>query len=131
MRFFHTSLFLHIFLHFNLQTSKCAKYADTLKIKSGDLKNNIFTGKIMLNNIKKDIEGITIRFNYHCVLQYKYSFNAISSNFPDTTSELNQYSNDNRRIEIKKALKAGKMILNHLKSVNIAPRIMEVEDFLE
>ncbi|KMQ97151.1 laminin subunit alpha-1 [Lasius niger] len=86
-------------------TSKCAKYADTLKIKSGDLKNNIFTGKIMLNNIKKDIE--------------------------DTTSELNQYSNDNRRIEIKKALKAGKMILNHLKSVNIAPRIMEVEDFLD
>ncbi|XP_029679159.1 laminin subunit alpha-1-like [Formica exsecta] len=85
--------------------SKCAKYADTLKIKSGDLKNNIFTGKIMLNNIKKDIEG--------------------------TTSELNQYSNDNRRIEIKKALKTGKMILNHLKSVNIAQRVMEVENFLD
>ncbi|XP_072763928.1 laminin subunit alpha-1 isoform X2 [Anoplolepis gracilipes] len=85
--------------------SKCAKYADTLKIKSGDLKNNIFTGKIMLNNFKKDIE--------------------------DTTSQLNQYSNDNRRIEIKKALKTGKMILNHLKSVNIGQRITEVENFLD
>lgn len=66
----------YIYLHFILQTNKYAKYADTLKFKSGDLKNNIFTGKIMLNNLKKDIEGITICFNYHwkIALSYKYYF---------------------------------------------------------
>lgn len=65
MRFFSYKLFYISFCISNLQMSKCANYADTLKIKSGDLKNNIFTGKIMLNNIKKDIEGITFYFNYH------------------------------------------------------------------
>lgn len=120
-------------MHFILQTNKCVKYADTLKLKSGDLKNNIFTGKIMLNNFKKDIEGITsvlITTEKFC-RDINTTFNAIFFNFSDTISELNQYSNDNKRIEIKKALKTGKMILNHLKSVNIAQRIMEVENFLE
>lgn len=85
--------------------NKQAKYADTLKTKSGDLQNNVFTAKITLDNLRKDIG--------------------------DTTSELNQYSNDNKRIEIKKALKTAKMILNYLKSVDIARRTTEVENFLD
>ncbi|XP_039307072.1 laminin subunit alpha-1 isoform X3 [Solenopsis invicta] len=85
--------------------NKLAKHADTLKTKSGDLKNNIFTAKIMLDNLRKNIG--------------------------DTTLELNQYSNDNRRIEIKKALKTAKSILNYLKSVDIASRTTEVENFLD
>ncbi|XP_036145001.1 laminin subunit alpha-1 isoform X3 [Monomorium pharaonis] len=85
--------------------NKRAKYADTLKTQSGDLKNNIFTAKITLDNLKRNIG--------------------------DTTAELNQYSNDNRRIEIKKALKTAKSILNYLKSVDIARRTTEVENFLD
>ncbi|RLU21684.1 hypothetical protein DMN91_006060 [Ooceraea biroi] len=85
--------------------NKLAKHADTLQTESGDLRNNIFTAKLELDKLKKDIE--------------------------DTTSQLHQYSNDNRRIGIKKALKTGKMILNQLKSVDIAKRTMKVENFLD
>jgi len=38
--------------------NKNAKHADILKTKSGDLKNNVFTAKIMLDNLRRDIEGI-------------------------------------------------------------------------
>nr|XP_012216711.1 PREDICTED: laminin subunit alpha-1-like [Linepithema humile] len=82
-----------------------AKYADTSRIKSNDLKNNIFTAKIELNKLRRDID--------------------------DTISQLNQYTNNNRKIEIKKALKTAKIILNHLKSVDITKKTMEVEDFLD
>ncbi|KAL6255156.1 hypothetical protein P5V15_013489 [Pogonomyrmex californicus] len=85
--------------------NKQATHADMLKTKSGDLKNNVFTIKLMLDNLKRDIG--------------------------DTISQLNQYSNDNRRIEIKKALKTAKMILNRLKSVDIAKKTTEVENFLD
>ncbi|KAL0132326.1 hypothetical protein PUN28_000249 [Cardiocondyla obscurior] len=85
--------------------NKNVKHADTLKTKSGDLKNNVFTGKIMLDNLRKNINN--------------------------TISQLHQYSNDNRKIEIKKALKTAKTILNYLKSVDIARRTTEVETFLD
>ncbi|XP_077268130.1 wing blister isoform X1 [Temnothorax americanus] len=85
--------------------NKHAKHAGTLKTKSGDLRNNVFTAKVTLDNLRKDIG--------------------------DTISELNQYSNDNRKIEIKKALKTAKTILNYLKSVDIAKRTTKVENFLD
>lgn len=44
--------------HIILQFNKHAKHADILKTKSGDLKNNVFTTKITLDNLRKDIEGI-------------------------------------------------------------------------
>ena len=127
---------IHFLFYFNLQMNKNAKYADTLKTKGGDLKNNVFTAKIMLDNLRKDIEGLlSQKFVLFVViiitLQYKYFQNNLFSQTPGTTSELNQYSNDNRRIEIKKALKTAKTILNYLKSVDIAKRTTEVENFLE
>ncbi|XP_024867463.1 laminin subunit alpha-1 isoform X2 [Temnothorax curvispinosus] len=85
--------------------NKHAKHVGTLKTKSGDLRNNVFTAKVTLDNLRKDIG--------------------------DTISELNHYSNDNRKIEIKKALKTAKTILNYLKSVDIAKRTTEVENFLD
>lgn len=39
-----------------------AKHADTLKTRSGDLKNNIFSAKIELDNLRRNIEGIVICF---------------------------------------------------------------------
>ncbi|EFN76045.1 Laminin subunit alpha-1 [Harpegnathos saltator] len=86
-------------------TNTYAKHADTLKTRSSDLKNNIFSAKIEVEKLRRKIE--------------------------DTILQLNQYSNDNRRIGIKKALKTGKMILSYLKSVDISKRTMEVEDFLD
>ncbi|XP_032674953.1 laminin subunit alpha-1 isoform X4 [Odontomachus brunneus] len=82
-----------------------ARQADTMKTRSSDLKNNIFSAMIEVEKLRKNIE--------------------------DTTLQLNQYSNDNKRIGIRKALKTGKMILNYLKSVDISKRTMEVEDFLD
>ncbi|KZC04266.1 Laminin subunit alpha-1 [Dufourea novaeangliae] len=82
-----------------------AKQADTLKSKSADLKNNIFSANIELENLRKYIN--------------------------ETVLQLTQYSNDNKRIEIKKALKMAKMILNSLKSVNLTRKTMEIENFLE
>jgi len=38
--------------------NKYAKHADTLKTKSGDLKNNIFTANITLDNLRRDIGGM-------------------------------------------------------------------------
>lgn len=51
--------------------------------------------------------------------------------FLDTVLQLTRYSNDSRRVEIKKALKMAKMILNGLKSVNLTTKTMEIENFLE
>ncbi|XP_014473552.1 PREDICTED: laminin subunit alpha-1 isoform X2 [Dinoponera quadriceps] len=82
-----------------------ARHADTLKTRSSDLKNNIFSSKIEIEKLHRNIK--------------------------DTISQLNQYSSDNKRIGIKKALKTGKMILSYLKSVDISKRTMEVEDFLD
>ncbi|CAK9806681.1 Laminin subunit alpha-1 [Anthophora quadrimaculata] len=82
-----------------------AKRADTFKLKTSDLKNNMFSAKIELDNIRKYIE--------------------------DTIFFLNQYSNDSKKVEIKKALKMAKMILNSLKAVNLTKKTMEIEDFLE
>nr|XP_031843946.1 laminin subunit alpha-1 isoform X2 [Nomia melanderi] len=79
--------------------------ADTLKLKSDDFKNNIFSGKIEAENLKKFIQ--------------------------ETVYQLTQYSNDNKRVEIKKALKMAKMLLNNLKAVNLPRRTMEIENFLE
>ncbi|XP_053979211.1 laminin subunit alpha-1-like isoform X1 [Hylaeus volcanicus] len=82
-----------------------AKQADTLQSKSNDLKNNLFSAKIEVDNLRKHIDETILR--------------------------LNQYSNDNKRIEIKKALKMAKMILNSLKAVNLTTKTMEIESFLE
>jgi len=41
--------------------NKLAKHADTLKIESGDLRNNVFTAKIALDELKKNIEGICFK----------------------------------------------------------------------
>ncbi|CAL7932952.1 unnamed protein product [Xylocopa violacea] len=82
-----------------------AKEADTLQSKSNDLKNNVFSANIELENLRKDID--------------------------DTITLLNQYSNENKRIEIKKALKIATMILNNLKSANLPAKRMEIERFLE
>jgi len=49
---------IFLILYFNLQMNKHAKHADTLKTKSGDLKNNIFTAKITLDNLRRDIGGM-------------------------------------------------------------------------
>lgn len=48
----------------------------------------------------------------------------------DTILLLNQYSNENKRIELKKALKTAKMILNGMKEANLTRKRMEVESFL-
>ncbi|XP_076668102.1 wing blister isoform X2 [Andrena cerasifolii] len=82
-----------------------AKHGSTLKTKSNDLKNNIFSAEIEMGNLRKYIE--------------------------DTVLQLTQYSNDSRRVEIKKALKMAKMIFNSLKSVNLTRKTMEIENFLE
>ncbi|XP_061943056.1 laminin subunit alpha lam-3 isoform X4 [Apis cerana] len=82
-----------------------AKRSDILNSKSNDLKNNIFSAKIEMENLKKYIE--------------------------DTILLLNQYSNENKRIELKKALKTAKMILNGMKEANLTRKRMEVERFLE
>ncbi|XP_076245323.1 wing blister [Calliopsis andreniformis] len=82
-----------------------AQQANTVKRKSNDLNNNIHSAKIEVENLRKYIE--------------------------ETVFQLNQYSNDNKRIEIKKALKKAKMILNSLKSVNLSRKTMEIENFLE
>ncbi|XP_078049383.1 wing blister isoform X2 [Augochlora pura] len=82
-----------------------AKQADTLKLKSDDLQNNIFSAKIDLENLRNYIR--------------------------DTVLQLRQYSNDNKRIEIKKALKMAKVILNGLKAVNLKKKTMEIENFLD
>ncbi|KAG6795480.1 laminin subunit alpha-2 isoform X2 [Apis mellifera caucasica] len=80
------------------------KRSDNLNSKSNDLKNNIFSAKIEMDNLKKYIE--------------------------DTILLLNQYSNENKRIELKKALKTAKMILNGMKEANLTRKRMEVESFL-
>lgn len=49
----------------------------------------------------------------------------------DTILLLNQYSNENKRIELKKALKTAKMILNGMKEANLTRKRMEIEGFLE
>ncbi|XP_076178093.1 laminin subunit alpha-1-like [Ptiloglossa arizonensis] len=82
-----------------------AKRADTLKSRSNDLENNLYSAKIKMDNLRKYIE--------------------------ETILQLTQYSNDNKRIEIKKALKMAKMILNGLKTVNLTTKAMEIESFLE
>ncbi|XP_076751939.1 wing blister [Xylocopa sonorina] len=82
-----------------------AKEADTLQSKSNDLKNNIFSANIEMEKLRKDIE--------------------------DTVTLLNQYSNENKRIEIKKALKIATMILNNMKAANLPAKRMEIESFLE
>lgn len=51
--------------------------------------------------------------------------------FLDTITLLNQYTNENKRVEIKKALKTAKMILNGIKELNLAKKTMEIERFLE
>nr|XP_034195684.1 laminin subunit alpha-1 isoform X1 [Osmia lignaria] len=81
------------------------KQGDTFKSKSNDLKNNIFSAKIEMDNLKKYID--------------------------DTIQLLTQYNSDNKRIEIKKALKMAKLILNNLKSVHLTKKTMEIENFLE
>ncbi|KAF3427281.1 LOW QUALITY PROTEIN: hypothetical protein E2986_11364, partial [Frieseomelitta varia] len=86
-------------------TNEQAKRGDTLKSKTSDLENNIFSARIELDNLRKYIE--------------------------DTILLLDQYTNDNKRIEIKKALKMAKMILNGLKEVNLTKKTMEIESFLE
>ncbi|XP_017882648.2 laminin subunit alpha-1 [Ceratina calcarata] len=82
-----------------------SKEANILKSRSSVLRNDVFSAKAELDDLRRYIE--------------------------DTILLLNQYSNDNRRIEIKKALKTAKMILNHLKSVNLSRKTMEIENFLE
>ncbi|XP_076279706.1 wing blister isoform X1 [Lasioglossum baleicum] len=82
-----------------------AKQADILKSKSDDLKNNMYSSKIEVENLRNFVK--------------------------DTVLQLTQYSNDNKRIEIKKALKMAKMILNSLKAVNLKRKTMEIENFLE
>ncbi|XP_043600424.1 laminin subunit alpha-1 isoform X4 [Bombus pyrosoma] len=79
--------------------------ADTMKSKTSDLENNIFSAKIEADNVQKYIE--------------------------DTITLLNQYTNENKRVEIKKALKTAKMILNNIKELNLAKKTMEIERFLE
>nr|XP_012147088.1 PREDICTED: laminin subunit alpha-2 isoform X4 [Megachile rotundata]XP_012147089.1 PREDICTED: laminin subunit alpha-2 isoform X4 [Megachile rotundata] len=81
------------------------KFGVTMKSKSNDLKNNIFSANIEMDNLKKYID--------------------------DTMLLLTQYNNDNKRIEIKKALKMAKMLLNGIKSVNLTKKTMEIENFLE
>ncbi|XP_043794597.1 laminin subunit alpha-2 isoform X1 [Apis laboriosa] len=81
------------------------KRSDTLNSKSNDLKNNIFSAKIEMDNLKKYIE--------------------------DTILLLNQYSSENKRIELKKALKTAKMILNGMKEANLTRKRMEIESFLD
>ncbi|XP_050482872.1 laminin subunit alpha-1 isoform X2 [Bombus huntii] len=79
--------------------------ADTVKSKTSDLENNIFSAKIEAENLRKYIE--------------------------DTITLLNQYTNENKRVEIKKALNTAKMILNGIKELNLAKKTMEIERFLE
>ncbi|XP_066580920.1 laminin subunit alpha-1 [Prorops nasuta] len=79
--------------------------ANSLKSKSGDLKNNIISVSIELENNKNSIKEII--------------------------SALTHYANENKRIEVKKALKEARTILNNLKSVHLSKKTLEIEMFLE
>ena len=43
------------------QTNEQAKRGDTLKSKTSDLENNIFSARIELDNLRKYIEGISVK----------------------------------------------------------------------
>lgn len=105
------------------------KRSDNLNSKSNDLKNNIFSAKIEMDNLKKYIEGDRLekkKKERTPILYFIDNFRFLL----DTILLLNQYSNENKRIELKKALKTAKMILNGMKEANLTRKRMEVESFL-
>lgn len=117
--------------YFIFQANEQIKRTDIANSKSNDLKNNIFSANIEMDNLKKYIEGDRLGKNnyilYFCDVNFFFFFLILL----DTILLLNQYSNENKRIELKKALKTAKMILNGMKEANLTRKRMEIEGFLE
>lgn len=124
---------IYIYRYFIFQANEQAKRSDILNSKSNDLKNNIFSAKIEMENLKKYIEGDRLGEKKEKKVAFQFYILSVTIIFivPDTILLLNQYSNENKRIELKKALKTAKMILNGMKEANLTRKRMEVERFLE
>lgn len=62
----------------------------------------------------------------------RYIYIHIYLSYPsDTISRLNSYGDDNKRVEIKKALEMAKTILHDLKNVNLPKKTLKIEELIK
>ncbi|XP_015607311.1 laminin subunit alpha-1 [Cephus cinctus] len=85
--------------------NQLAERASILRSKSDDLKNNIYSTHIEIKHVKQQLE--------------------------DTMAQLSQYGDDDKKIEVKKALKEATAILNNLRTVNLSQKTKEIQAALD
>lgn len=98
------NIYIYVSIFYFFQANEQVKRSDTLNSKSNDLKNNIFSAKIEMDNLKKYIEGRSKRKRKDAFQFYILSVIFILSRYDSTVESIQQRKQKDR---IKESVKNG------------------------